>query len=376
MPSVGERIRAERESRNTSLDDMSEATGIGQTYLESLEKGDYQELPGPAFGKLYIRAYAEVLGFDPKPWIEDYDRESRHLRGSSNDPTKPAPPGSRPMAAAIARWRESKMSVERATAPADADADAEEEAAASPPDPESEPEAPVEATPRLESHAIPPVAPTVRAAQRRMLLPILGIAVLAVALGFVIREMRGGDPAPKVVTPPAPPPRAVEPPKVEPSKAEAAASAPASDAPKPEPPKLEPPKPAPPASPPPVVAAPKTEAATKPVSSSSSLTVTEYGVGKRIVNLQLEGPFDHFSEGDRVSFATRVLGGQRGNVIRHVWIYEGRAQQQIALRVGGADYRTHTNKTVGKPGAWAVEARDDKGNVLARVEFTVDPKTR
>ena len=80
MASVGERIRHERESRNTTLDDMAVATGIGQSYLESLEKGEYHELPGPAFGKLYIRAYAEVLGFDPQPWIDDYEREHRLLR--------------------------------------------------------------------------------------------------------------------------------------------------------------------------------------------------------------------------------------------------------------------------------------------------------
>jgi hypothetical protein len=65
-----------------------------------------------------------------------------------------------------------------------------------------------------------------------------------------------------------------------------------------------------------------------------------------------------------------VLFGQRGQVIRHVWIYEGRTQQTITLRLGSPDWRTHTNKTLGHAGSWAVEARDDKGRVLARAAFT------
>jgi len=104
--------------------------------------------------------------------------------------------------------------------------------------------------------------------------------------------------------------------------------------------------------------------------------VTEFGVGLRVVNLHLEGESDHFAEGVRVCFASRVLGGQRGDRIRHVWLYEGRVEQSILLRLGGADFRTHSNKTLGHAGQWAVEARDDKGDVLARSTFTCGPRTQ
>ena len=84
MATVGERLRLVRESRNTSIEDMVVATGIGQSYLEAVEKDEINVLPGKAFGKLYIRAYAEVFEFDPQPWIDDYDREQRAAAAGSS----------------------------------------------------------------------------------------------------------------------------------------------------------------------------------------------------------------------------------------------------------------------------------------------------
>jgi hypothetical protein len=124
---------------------------------------------------------------------------------------------------------------------------------------------------------------------------------------------------------------------------------------------------------PPVAEPPAKPAASAIPSMPGSLSVTEFGVGRRVSNLHLEGQADRFPVGTRVCFATRVLGGQAGVTIRHVWIYEGRAEQSIPLRIGGRDYRTHSNKTIGHAGAWAVEARDAQGLVLARVEFTCGP---
>jgi hypothetical protein len=132
---------------------------------------------------------------------------------------------------------------------------------------------------------------------------------------------------------------------------------------------------------PPIVANPQSPAPTVPPVTRSAepagdLTITEFGVGRRMVNLRLEGESDRFAPGDRVCFATRVSGGRRGEVIRHVWIYEGRTQQSIPLRLGGPDFRTHSNKTLGHAGQWAVEARDDRGNVLAQVSFACLPPDR
>ena len=108
MARVGERLREQRETRNTSIADLSQASGIGESYLQALERGEIDALPGPAFGKLYIRAYAEVLGFDPQPWIDAYDRERRLAHGGDAEPAPQIAQGERRVAAALARWKEAR----------------------------------------------------------------------------------------------------------------------------------------------------------------------------------------------------------------------------------------------------------------------------
>jgi hypothetical protein len=107
--------------------------------------------------------------------------------------------------------------------------------------------------------------------------------------------------------------------------------------------------------------------------AASSLKVVESGLGLRIVGTRLEGEGDHFRPGQRATFATRVLGGGAGESIQHVWLRDGKVEQSIHLRLGGASWRTHSTKTLWRPGAWAVEARDGQGRVLARADLTVAP---
>ena len=326
MSSVGERLRLLREARNTTIEEMVRATGIGQSYLEALERDAIEELPGKAFGKLYIRAYAEVFTFDPQPWIDDYDREQRLVAGVSSEPTSSAPAGSRPVAAAIAQWKAARMATDKPEPVTEI-----EEVA---PEPTAPPELPVEAV-------VPePEVSAPKASRRLAPLVLVGVVVIVAAIYFGTRDEK-------------PPTRTVQP---------------VPESHRPEAPPAEPP--------PPVAVPPQPQPAQAPVireTPAGALTVTESGVGRRIVNLKLEGESDRFDQGARVCFSTRVTGGQRGGVVRHVWIYEGRVEQTITLRLGGADWRTHSNKTLGRTGAWAVEARDDKGRVLARAAFTCGP---
>jgi transcriptional regulator with XRE-family HTH domain len=366
MATVGERLRLVRESRNTSIEDMVVATGIGQSYLEAVERDEIHELPGKAFGKLYIRAYAEVFGFDPQPWIDDYDREQRLAAGASTEPASPVPAGARPVAAAIARWRESRAAEGRSEAVVEEAPSVEiiEEEAVVEDEPLVEVEPVVENTAIVETvapdpelpHYAPVVTPEI-AARAAPIVPkakrpiarfaLAGVVAIAAALYFTMRGTGGDGPA------------------VQRSQRQSVVQ------PKPEPP--------PPASPPPTIVEPPKAAAAKPAvvqeTPAGSLTVTESGVGLRIVNSRLEGERTEFVAGQVACFQTRVLGGTRGDSIRHVWIYDGRAQQSITLRLGGPDWRTHTNKTLYKTGPWSVEARDRYGRVLASASFACVPAT-
>jgi cytoskeletal protein RodZ len=107
----------------------------------------------------------------------------------------------------------------------------------------------------------------------------------------------------------------------------------------------------------------------------SSLSIPEYGVGTAVENRHLVGQGDHFTEGTRVWFWTRVQGGTPGDRIDHVWLREGVEATHISLEIGGSSWRTYSIQTLfaGAAGDWAVEARDDAGRVLARSEFVCVP---
>src|SRR5262245_14379819 len=111
MPTAGERLREQREAQGQTLEQMAEATGIRLDFLAALEEDTYDAIPGRGFGKLYIRAYAEVLGFDPRPVIQEYDRA---LNAREAAPAPATSSGPRPIEAALARWRQERMAARQA----------------------------------------------------------------------------------------------------------------------------------------------------------------------------------------------------------------------------------------------------------------------
>ena len=59
---VGERLRKAREARGLSLDAVAASTHIRERYLEALEEERFEEIPGPAYVKGFLRNYAAHLG--------------------------------------------------------------------------------------------------------------------------------------------------------------------------------------------------------------------------------------------------------------------------------------------------------------------------
>jgi hypothetical protein len=265
------------------------------------------------------------------------------------------------VAAAIARWKESRAAAEKAEPvvrnvesveaseavesgeriAVNENVPAVEAIVPEPEAPSREPVAPIAVT-AAASRSVP--------AAKRPVMPfaVAGVVAIATALYFGMRGTDGEKPAGQIT---------VAQPVEQPDQ----------EAPLPIPP-------------PPVVAEPKPPPVAKPsvvkVAPSDSLIVPESGVGRRVVNARLEGESSEFAAGEVACFQTRVVGGKRGETIRHVWIYDGRAQQGITLRLGGPDWRTHTKKTLYKPGPWTVEARDGNGRVLATASFACVPAGR
>lgn len=65
MGQVGEILRSTRQEKGISLREAEEATKIRLKYLEALESGTYDEIPGRVYALGFLRNYARFLGLDP-----------------------------------------------------------------------------------------------------------------------------------------------------------------------------------------------------------------------------------------------------------------------------------------------------------------------
>jgi len=70
--SFGQELRREREVRDVTLDEISEATKISVRFLSALENDKFALLPAPVFTKGFIREFARYLGLDPEKMVNSY----------------------------------------------------------------------------------------------------------------------------------------------------------------------------------------------------------------------------------------------------------------------------------------------------------------
>jgi len=68
----------------------------------------------------------------------------------------------------------------------------------------------------------------------------------------------------------------------------------------------------------------------------------------------------------------RVTSGN-GQTLHHVWFHGDDQVGDVPLMIGGSPWRSWSRKTIpaDAKGAWHVEIRDEAGNVLKRIDFTV-----
>lgn len=72
MAEFGKKFRKARESKELSLDDVSNVTKISARMLQAIEEEDFERLPGGVFNKGFIRAYAKHLGLDSEDAVNEY----------------------------------------------------------------------------------------------------------------------------------------------------------------------------------------------------------------------------------------------------------------------------------------------------------------
>jgi cytoskeleton protein RodZ len=74
MKSVGEKLRRERMQRGVSLDALADMTRINARYLEAIENGKPEDLPGGFFYRSFVRQYATALDLDMEEIEADLER--------------------------------------------------------------------------------------------------------------------------------------------------------------------------------------------------------------------------------------------------------------------------------------------------------------
>ena len=64
VATVGERLRAAREAKGLTLEDVAAQTRIPRRHLESLENSDWERLPAPTYTTGFAKSYASAVGLE------------------------------------------------------------------------------------------------------------------------------------------------------------------------------------------------------------------------------------------------------------------------------------------------------------------------
>ena len=345
----GDRLRAERQQRGIELEQVSRSTKIPQRHLEAFEGRNWKALPDTVFTRGYLRTYTETLGLDPDYWLKLYARELR-LAGSAGGPEGGLATEAILQRIVKTRGADAPRSGSRhlwwmlilgscafaavVWLPAVVD--------------------------RMFEEGSPLVSP-VRARNAGLTSPATSSARQVPPPVLEPVQEKAGPSNPPLIEAPGPvqtEAAVVSPPPVE-------ANLPQKQEPElpriPEPPAHD----SSPAANPSLVPAPAT------LPGPARLEVPELGVGTSVQNLQLQGRSERFEEGTVVWFWTRILGGQAGETVRHVWIHGGSVVGIAELRLGGPHWRTQSRRQLpaGSAGEWSVEAQDSQGRVLGTAHF-------
>src|SRR6476620_9940115 len=93
-PTVGERLRAAREQKKLSLEDVAAQTRIPQRHLASIETGQWDSLPAPTYTVGFAKNYAAAVGLDRAEIGEQLREEmgGQRFATTSADVFEPADP--------------------------------------------------------------------------------------------------------------------------------------------------------------------------------------------------------------------------------------------------------------------------------------------
>ncbi|MEI5906256.1 RodZ family helix-turn-helix domain-containing protein [Bacillus spongiae] len=75
MTELGARLKAAREEKGFSLEDLQRKTKIQRRYLIGIEEGNYELMPGKFYVRAFIKQYAEAVDLHPEEIFDEYANE-------------------------------------------------------------------------------------------------------------------------------------------------------------------------------------------------------------------------------------------------------------------------------------------------------------
>lgn len=75
MPTVGERLRGERERQKLTIHQVADGTNIKTDHIRALEDGKWEAFSAPVYIRGFTRTYARYLRLDDKAVVADLDAE-------------------------------------------------------------------------------------------------------------------------------------------------------------------------------------------------------------------------------------------------------------------------------------------------------------
>lgn len=89
---LGQELKEAREERSLTRSDVAKATRMKVQIVEALEEEDFDKIPAPIYARGFIKLFAEHVGLDPKPLIDEYSERTGGARPAiGGDHVEPEP---------------------------------------------------------------------------------------------------------------------------------------------------------------------------------------------------------------------------------------------------------------------------------------------
>ncbi|MBM7572094.1 helix-turn-helix domain-containing protein [Aquibacillus albus] len=72
---IGARLKEAREQKSLTLEDIQKITKIQTRYLQAIEKGNFEVMPGNFYVRAFVKEYATAVDLDPDQLMEEHKAE-------------------------------------------------------------------------------------------------------------------------------------------------------------------------------------------------------------------------------------------------------------------------------------------------------------